>query len=138
MKYKIIQLTIFVAFSAIAVCGQGVVKASQVNGTWVSGENKISILALGSGQLKVDYYGTYSYKVDGQPTANLGTASGYATIKGRTAIFTAIEPEGCKMTFRFTATRLVVVNKGCQFGLNVNSTGTYKRTSAKKPVFDWA
>ncbi|PYK29375.1 MAG: hypothetical protein DME57_10540, partial [Verrucomicrobia bacterium] len=71
-------------------------------------------------------------------TANTGEGRGTARIEGDTAIF---KPEGaedgCKITLKFAAGKLVVTQEGiCGFGHNVSAEGTYKKVSSAKPKFD--
>jgi hypothetical protein len=117
------------------------VSAAEVNGTFKMNGNEFKILALGKGQLKVAFFGTYEYKMsNGQPMANTGEAAGTATIEGDTATFVPLETDACtiKMVF-LRGGKLKVTQEGdsavCGFGNNVNATGTYKKTGNAKPKF---
>ena len=71
--------------------------------------------------------------------ANLGDASGEATIENDVAVFV---PEGagdCKITMTFLPNgKLKVEQKGveCGFGHNVYADGTFRKISNRKPKFD--
>jgi hypothetical protein len=113
-----------------------VVTSAQVNGTWRDRTKFFKVWALGDQRLKIEY--TYEYKARGGWTANTGEASGIANIEGIIATFRPDgADEGCKITMTFKGDRLVVDQKdGCGFGLNVTASGTYRKTSSRKPNFD--
>jgi hypothetical protein len=115
-----------------------VVTAAQVNGTWKDRTKIFKVWALGNQRLKVKFQGTYEYKARGGWTANTGEASGTASIEGIVATFRPDgADEGCKIIMTFKGERLVVDQKdGCGFGLNVVASGTYRKTSSRKPDFD--
>lgn len=122
----------------IAVRGQNIVTAAQVNGTWRSKNGIFKVWALGDQKLQVEFAGTYEYNSPAGPVANVGAESGIAIIENDTAIF---KPEGvsdeCKITMKFARARLIVTQQGtCGFGLNVTADGTYKKVSKRKPTFD--
>jgi hypothetical protein len=114
-----------------------VVTAAQVNGTWRDRTKIFKVWAIGKRKLKVEFQGTYEYRASGGWTANTGTGSGIAAIEGIVATFKPDEADDdCKITMTFEDGRLVVVQKGdCGFGLNVIASGTYRKTSSRKPVF---
>ena len=120
-----------------ANAGEGIVTASQVNGTWRSGKNEFKILALGQGQLKVEFAGTREYRTSAGPTANTGETSGIARIEGTTAILKPGDLNGeCAITLKFVSGRMAVTQDGeCGFGLGVAADGTYRRVSTRKPSF---
>ncbi|MBC7796757.1 MAG: hypothetical protein H7Z37_07790 [Pyrinomonadaceae bacterium] len=102
------------------------------------------MLALGGGKLKISFDGIYPYKVNGELTANSGTADGIAEIKGDVATFVpdyAKEQNNpCVITLKFVRAGSVAVNQegtdaDCGFGSRVYATGKYRKTSGKKPSF---
>jgi len=118
--------------------GQNIVTASQVNGTWRYRNNTFKVWALGNQKLKVEFFGTYEYKVSGEMMANTGTGNAIAHIEGDTAIFKPDDSDDeCKITMKFTKGKLVVDQEGiCGFGHNVMANGTYRKISPRKPKFD--
>ena len=124
------------------------VSAAEVNGTfrdYYGGKykgnfNEIKTLALGGGKLRVALDLIYPYTTaNGELTANTGTADGEATIEGDMATFTPPDTEGCTITIKFVKRGTIRVSQDgvsdCGFGFNVNSQGTYKKTSNAKPKF---
>ena len=103
---------------------QHVVTASQVNGTWSTHSGECKILALGHGQLRVEFSGT------------TGGEFGVAHMAGDTATFTPETADyDCAIKMRFAGGRLIVKQEGdCGPGHNVVS-GTYHRVSSSKPTF---
>lgn len=133
-------LLTFATFSLSAQSrNSGIVTAAQVNGTWSDNVNTFKILALGKGRLKVQFDGTYAYRTpDGEEMANIGTYSGVVKIDGVVATITMPDddPE-CRIVMTFTGGKMEVTQAGiCGFGHNVNASGTYVRTSRRKPRFD--
>jgi hypothetical protein len=124
------------------------VGASEVNGTfryYFEGKykgnfNEIKILALGKEKLRVAFQLVYPF-TDGTGglMVNTGEASGTATIEGDTATFLPDETTGCIITIKFVKRGTIKVTQegdsDCGFGLNVNSQGTYKKSSSAKPRF---
>ncbi|HEX8144124.1 MAG TPA: hypothetical protein VF553_16100 [Pyrinomonadaceae bacterium] len=124
--------------SSSSACGQSIVTASQVNGTWRSRYGTFKVWALGNQKLRVDFSGFYEYQSPQGPTANTGEGSGIALIEGDTAIF---KPEGaedeCQIKMKFTGGKLIVSQEGiCGFGQNVSAAGTYRKVSSRKPKFN--
>ena len=114
------------------------VSAAQVNGTWKCGNNTFKILAWRKGSLRVAFYGLAEYKSSYGLTANIGEGQGFADIVGDTAVFlpTGKEIDG-KITLKFAGGKLIAEQEGtCGFGHRVWATGTYKKTSSRKPNFD--
>ena len=140
MKAGLLPLALMLFFpgptrSSAAV--QKVVTAAAVNGTWHTRTGEFKVLALGKQRLRVEFSGTYEYRVNREWMANSGTGHGIATIEGDTAAF---RPEGaeqdCTITMRFGGGKLVVAQEGgCGFGLNVTAAGTYRKVSGRKPTF---
>lgn len=126
-------------FPTPARAGEPDVTAAQVNGTWKCSSGVFKIWALGGGKLQVDFSGVYDYKLaDGSPMANAGAGSGTASIAGQTAKFKPDDTEPSDMiTLRFVHGHLEVEQEGaCGFGKHVTAAGTYRRVSARKPVFE--
>ena len=124
------------------------VSASEVNGTfrdYFEGKykgnfNEVKILALGKGKLRVAFQLVYPFTDGtGALSANTGEANGTATIEGDTATFSPDETDGCVITIKFVKRGTIIVSQEgvgeCGFGLNVNSQGTYKKSSSAKPKF---
>jgi hypothetical protein len=125
------------------------VRGAEVTGTFRSyfrgkfkgSYNEILILALGGNKLKIEMDLVYPYQVNGEMTANLGSASGEAMIEGDTAVFTPEDAASasCKITLKFSRPGTLIVttenNIDCGFGHNVSADGTYKKTSGAKPKF---
>jgi hypothetical protein len=130
-------LVFFLAAPQSLSAAQKIVTAAQVNGTWRTKTREFKVLALGKQKLRVEFSGTYEYRVDGEMMANTGTGYGIAKIEGDTATF---RPEGseedCRITMRFTGSKLVVGQEGgCGFGQHVTAIGTYRKVSGGKPAF---
>jgi hypothetical protein len=105
--------------------------------------NEILIQALGRNKLKIEMDLIYPFMVNGEWSANMGTASGEAVITGDTAVFTPDYSrevnEECKITLKFTKPGTLIVSTehdaGCGFGSHVYADGTYRKTSSAKPKF---
>ena len=114
---------------------------SYFKGKYKGNYNEILIQALGGNKLKIQMELVYPFEVDGEMTANVGSASGQALIKGDTAVFVPDEADNtpCKITLKFSRPGTLIVttenNLDCGFGLNVSADGTYKKSSAAKPKF---
>ena len=114
---------------------------AEANGTYrdAKGKSEIRILALGHGKLKIQLALVYEYQSGAGPSANVGDASGEATIENDTAVFVPEEAGDCKITMTFLPSgRLKVEQKGeeCGFGHNVRADGTFRKISNRKPKFD--
>src|SRR6266487_5442720 len=95
------------AFSVpTATAGERNVTAAEANGTYrdVEGKSEIKILALGHGKLKVQLALVYEYRSGAGPAANVGDASGEATIENNVAVFVPEEAGACKITMTFLPT----------------------------------
>jgi len=140
---SVVLLALFVpAFSApTATADERSVTGEEATGTYrdAKSNSEIRILALGHGKLKVQLALVYEFKSGGGPMANVGDASGEATIENDIAVFV---PEGfgeCKITMTFLPNgKLKVEQKGdeCGFGHNVYAEGTFRKISSRKPKFD--
>ena len=88
----------------------------------------------------MQFNGTYQYKVNGQMTANTGTADGMATLKYNVAMFTPTDTQGCSIMLTFAGAKLIVKQTGsdadCGFGHNVTADGTYIKRSSQSPQFE--
>src|SRR5215471_6003148 len=134
-----------------ALAQRAAVSGAEVTGTFRSyfkgsakgSYNEILIQALGGNKLKVEMSLTYPYKANREALANVGEATGEASIKGDTAIFVPDYAKennnGCRITLKFNKPGSLVVttenNLDCGFGFNVEADGTYRKTSAAKPKF---
>jgi hypothetical protein len=102
-------------------------------------QNQPPLPALGDGKLKVQLALVYEYQSGAGPAANVGDASGEATIENDTAVFVPEEAGDCKITMTFLPNgKLKVEQQGeeCGFGHNVRADGTFRKISSKKPKFD--
>src|SRR6266511_1959235 len=142
-----VEVVVFLAllvpafFAPTATAGERSVNAAQANGTYrdVEGKSEIKILALGHGKLKVQLALVYEFKSGAGPMANLGDASGEATIENDVAVFVPEEAGDCKITMTFLPNgKLKVEQQGeeCGFGHNVRADGTFRKISNRKPKFD--
>jgi len=122
----------------------GTFKMSFVGKRFKDMSNRLDILALGGGKLKIAFDLLYPYTLNnenGPLSANLGSISGEASIKGDIAIFESDEFGPCKITIKFVRPGEVRVTQNgtdadCGFGHNVTSQGTYRKVSGKKPKFE--
>jgi len=133
----------FLSFAEANAQDRKSVSGAEVTGIFRDESNsELKISALGKGKLRVAFSGVYEFKMaNGEDMANVGEASGTATIVGDTATFTPEETEQCTITMKFlTRGRLKVTQAGtdaeCGFGHNVNAEGLYKKISSKKPKFE--
>jgi hypothetical protein len=69
------------------------------------------------------------------PMANLGDASGEATIENDIAVFVPEEAGDCKITMTFLPNGKLKVEE-CGFDHNVRADGTFRKISDRKPKFD--
>ena len=128
-------------FVPTATAGERSVTAAEANGTYrdVKGSSEIRILALGHGKLKVQLALIYEYQSGEGRMANLGDASGEATIENDVAVFVPEEAGDCKITMTFLPNgKLKVEQRGeqCGFGHNVRADGTFRKISSREPKFD--
>ena len=116
---------------------------SYFKGKYKGSFNEILIQALGGNKLRIEMELTYPFEVNGELSANLGSASGEATIYGDTAVFMPYEAASdggqCKITLKFSRPgRLIVTTQNnieCGFGHNVSADGIYKKSNSAKPKF---
>ena len=143
IRFFVVLLAFLVpAFSApTATAGERSVTAAEATGTYreAKSNSEIRILALGHGKLKVQLALVYEYQSGEGPMANLGDASGEATIENDIAVFVPEEAGDCKITMTFLPNgKLKVEQQGeeCGFGHNVRADGTFRKISNRKPKFD--
>ena len=69
--------------------------------------------------------------------ANLGQCVGVAIIEGDTAVFVPTgDAKDGTITLKFAGGKLIAAQEGtCGFGKRVYATGTYEKTSGRKPKF---
>jgi hypothetical protein len=146
---------LFLLFIVIATCYQGAgakarpalhspakvpQKTARLTGTYRNRSSEFKIQALGVNRLHVQFNGSYQYKVNGEMTANTGTADGTATVKYNVATFTPTNTQGCTITLTFAGQKLIAKQTGsdadCGFGHNVMADGTYIKRSNRSPKFD--
>jgi hypothetical protein len=128
-------------FAPTATAGERSVADAEATGTYrdAKGSSEIRILALGHGKLKVQLALIYEYQSGEGPMANLGDASGEATIENDIAVFVPQRAGDCKITMTFLPNgKLKVEQQGeeCGFGHNVYANGTFRKISSQKPKFD--
>ena len=137
------------SLSASAQTSRPSVSGAEVTGTFrmyfqgkfKDSSNEIKIQALGRGRLHIAMDLLYPYVVNGEMSANMGSLDGEATINGDTAVYSSDEFGPCKIMIKFVrAGTIKVTQEGsdfeCGFGHNVIATGTYKKVSSAKPVFE--
>ena len=139
--FGLLILALFVFSVPSAAQDRKSVSGAEVTGTFkTKNGSEFLIQALGKGRLKIEFNGTYEYKMaNGEMMANTGTARGEAVIEGDTAVF---EPEEvadtCTITLKFTKPGTLEVTEAGEssgFGNRVTSGGTYRRKSRAKPKF---
>ena len=140
MKPVVCVLFIFFLCSSAVPQKARIVTAAEANGTYRYRRNEIKILALGHNKLRVQMDLTYEYKSPAGPMANVGEASGEATIENDTAVFHPPDTQNCTITIKFLPGNKIKVTEDrtieCGFGLNVSSEGTYTKIKSGKPKFD--
>src|SRR5437764_12723073 len=109
MKRPFILSVFVLVFSSITVAQNQtppkhrVVTAAQANGVYRYYDNEFRILALGHNKLKVQFDGVYHTLAK---SANIGYASGEATIDGNIATFKPEGTETCEITLVFLPGKL--------------------------------
>jgi hypothetical protein len=131
----------FFALTAATRAGERIVTAAEANGTWrnIESKSEIKILALGHGKLKVQLALIYEHHSAAGLAANVGDASGEATIENDIAVFVPEDAGDCKITMTFLSnSKLKVEQQGidCGFGHNVRADGIFRKVSKRKPKFD--
>jgi hypothetical protein len=142
-RFFVVLLALLVPafFAPTASADERSVTAAEATGTYrdAEGKSEIRILALGQGKLKVPLALVYEYQSGEGPMANLGDASGEATIENDIAVFVPQRVGDCKITMTFLPKgKLQVEQQGeeCGFGHNVRAEGTFRKISDHKPKFD--
>ena len=135
-RFLVVLLALFVPafFAPTATAGERSVTDAEATGTYrdAEGNSEIRILALGHGKLKVQLALVYEYKSGAGPAANVGDASGEATIENDTAVFVPEEAGDCKITMTFLPNgKLKVEQQGeqCGFGHNVPPRAPFGRSA---------
>jgi hypothetical protein len=144
-----IIITVFCSVNLSAQAARASVPTSEVNGTfryyfkgkYKGSSNRIKILALGGGKVKIELDLIYPFTDGtGQLSANMGTLTGIAEISGDTAVYKSEEYGLCRITIKFVKPGTIKVSQeggsDCGFGHNVTADGTYKKASSKKPSFE--
>lgn len=144
----VIGLSVIFSGSSHAQTGRKSVSAKEVTGTFemrFSGKfrdqsNAIKIASLGNGKIWVDMDLMYPYILGGGGrSAHLGELKAEFVIKGDTATYSGGQDNRCRMTIKFLRAGMIrVIQTGsdtdCEFGHNVVATGTYRKTSSKRPT----
>jgi hypothetical protein len=122
-----------------ATAGERSVTAAEANGTYrdIESKSEIKILALGHGKLKVQL--ALVYQREFAATANVGDASGEATIDNDVAVFVPEAAGECKITLTFLPNHELKVEQqggGCAFGHNVRADGIFRKVNKRKPKFE--
>lgn len=148
----VIVSVLLLTFAVVGVSAQKSrksVPASEVTGTFEmnfkgkfkDNSNEIRIYPLGRNKLHVAMLLTYPYTMqNGELMANTGELNEIFEIIGDTASFISKDSQ-CGITIRFVRVGKITVRQDgsdadCGFGHNVVASGTYRRTSSKKPRFD--
>src|SRR3979409_1170676 len=125
MKVLLAMLFTLMLFSSAVPQGARIITAAEANGTYRYRRNEIKILALGHNKLRIRMDLTYEYKTSSGPMANVGEASGEATIEDDTAVFHPPDTEDCTITIKFLRGNKIRVSEdhtiNCGFGMNVSS-----------------
>ncbi len=141
MKLLLAMLFILIVCTSAVPQGTRIVTAAEANGTYRYRRNEIKILALGHNKLRIQMNLTYEYKTSSGPMANVGEASGEATIENDTAVFNPPDTQECTITIKFLRGNKISVSEdrtiNCGFGMNVSSEGTYIKLKNGKPKFDF-
>ncbi|MDX6558043.1 MAG: hypothetical protein QOF72_1092 [Blastocatellia bacterium] len=140
MKLVLAMLFILILCTSAVPQGTRVVTAAEANGTYRYRRNEIKILALGHNKLRIRMDLTYEYKTSSGPMANVGEASGEASIENDIAVFHPPDTEDCTITIKFLGGNKIKVSEdrtiNCGFGMNVSSEGTYTKIKSGKPKFE--
>jgi hypothetical protein len=118
-----------------------VVTAARANGTYRYRDSEIRILALAHHRLRVQLDLIYSYKSKYGLEANIGQATGEATIEDDVASFHPPGFPACTITIKFLARNKIKVTQDreaadCGFGQHVFANGTYAKVKTGKPKFE--
>ncbi len=148
MKKSFILLSlafISFAFATETFAQRKAASAAEVTGTFklTSDANRSSefkILALGKGNLKVEFFTALKLGPNGDARGNTANGIGVAIITSDFATFTpdGQEPDACNITIKFVKLGQIKVTQEGDCGFisdTITTAGTYKRTSAAKPKF---
>ncbi len=132
-------------FSGETFAQRKAVSAAEVTGTFNltsdSGRSsEFKILALGKGNLKVEFFTALKLGPNGDARGNTASGSGIAIISGDTATFTPDdqEPDKCNITIKFIKLGQIKITQEGSCGFisdTITTAGNYKRTSSTKPKF---
>src|ERR1700682_6202524 len=100
MKLLVAMIFILIVCTSAVPQGARIVTAAEANGTYRYRRNEIKIQALGHNKLRIQMDLTYEYKTSSGPMANVGEASGEATIEKDIAIFHPPHIYGCTLTIK--------------------------------------
>jgi hypothetical protein len=108
-------------------------KVVGVTGTYTrdssDNESNFEIIETPGGRLRfhLDAYWSPPSAPEADRAPNIGTLTGTATLNNGKAVY---DQDGCKLTLAFQDGDLAVKQDGdCPFGMGVDATGTYSRTS---------
>ncbi|MBV9215369.1 MAG: hypothetical protein JO053_04260 [Acidobacteria bacterium] len=150
---KVVFCLIVTAFSLMmftqgTAAQRASVSVAEVTGTfqhkfgarYKNSASEIKIASIGKGRLRVVMHLLYPYIVKGDLMANLGELDAEATITGDRAFVMSPEMQRCTIEIVFVRPGTIKVTQtgddsDCGFGHNVTATGTYTRTSSRKPNF---
>src|SRR5437660_2921689 len=131
MKLLLSMLFVLAICTSAVPQGARIVTAAEANGTYRYRRNEIKILALGHNKLRIRMDLTYEYKTSSGPMANVGEASGEATIENDIAVFHPPDTQDCTITIKFLRGNKINITEArtieCGFGMNVTSEETYTR-----------
>lgn len=118
-----------------------VVTAARANGTYRHDDSEIRILALGHHKLRIQLDLIYEYKSKYGLEANIGQATGEATIQNDVATFHPPGFPDCTITIKFVSGNKIKVSQDrdspeCGFGQHVFANGTYAKFKGGKPKFE--
>lgn len=125
------------------------VSAAEVTGTFrmnFTGKfrkfaNEAKIQALGGGKIRFALDLVYPFSMqNGEPMVNMGGLDAEAAIKGDKARYVS-EGGKCEIVFHFVKRGELRIEQtgsdgACGFGHNVFATGTYSKTSGRRPNFE--
>jgi hypothetical protein len=139
---KILVLVLGVLLGSV-VLGQSktMVTAARANGTYRFRDSEIRMFARGHNKLRLQLDLIYEYKSSYGLMANIGQATGEATIENDVAVFHPPDYPDCTITIKFVVGNKIKVTQDrdageCGFGNHVFANGTYTKTKGGKPKFE--
>lgn len=140
---RTVLLVLCVVVASGIASGQSakVITAARANGTYQHNDSVIRILALGHRKLRIQLDLIYEYKSKYGLEANIGQATGEATIVDDVGNFHPPGYPDCTITIKFVAGNKIKVTQDrdspeCGFGQHVFANGTYRRVKAGRPRFE--